>query len=292
MRATICVRKLESGYLVSFPNGSGGWESKAACTTPLDLCRWISDWTGADLEIHEPYRPITVERAEPLHETCIKQADIAEQPATPPQEPEDAQEPDPAPETPEEPKTAPSASQRPSEEIEAIAARQTIDSQAARLVGYLDKRGASKGWVKASYTDISKELDVTAPVIQTIVAHAKEKFPRLRVVRVMAGEARGNNFTFNQNIPEPDAPIARVETPTQETPDDKVLNYLRERREESGLPEFTAKMSSIAKATGLKVPAVVNIAARLSSKGIVSKVREEGGVSVWRFADEAEAVAA
>jgi hypothetical protein len=184
--APVTVQKLDHGYLVSdfvFPE-----EAIAGCTSLEDLFEWMTR--------HFEQEP---------HKAMVEAVE-AETDPEPVQEPKPAPPPPvAAPEPDEPPPDAPAPKPDPID-VEKAEQRQTIDRQAIQLVGHLDKLGASKKWVKASYTDISILLNVTAPTVQQIVAHTKEKFTNLRVVRVMAGEHRGNNFTFNADLPEPDAP--------------------------------------------------------------------------------------
>lgn len=78
------------------------------------------------------------------------------------------------------------------------------------LVKYLDSIGAGKRWVKASYSDIGAQLNITPPSVKLAIDDALEAVPTLRVCRVMSGPMRGNNFTFVKDLPEPD----NVEQPT------------------------------------------------------------------------------
>lgn len=310
MTAPIIIKKLDYGYLVQMKVAPDRIRDAAALSNGHDLCEWIANWSGAKVDIFEHYEPaaeIPVFERLDLPGDDLQELYETDTPATPPQEPQDS---DPEPETVEvpdepenerqpEPAHANPVDERPAvpvtqsdEEIEAITHRQTIDQQAIKFVGYLDKKGASKRWVKASYTDISIELDVTAPIVKTVIDHAKEMLPKLRCVRVMSGEAKGNNFTFNPDLPEPDAPVEKPEPVVSNSPDEAVLKFLKHRMKESGLDEFTATISSIASATGLKPPAVVNIMARLGSKDIIHKVRESNGVAVWRFTEAGMQVAA
>ncbi len=70
------------------------------------------------------------------------------------------------------------------------------------LSDYLIDQGAKDKWVKATLTDISKLLNLTAPAIMVAIEDLKQSSD-IRVCRVMSGEYRGNNFTFNQDIEEP-----------------------------------------------------------------------------------------
>jgi hypothetical protein len=184
--ASLTVEKLDRGYIVL-----EAWSDiniLAGCTTLDDVVEFLRD------HFEKIDQKAAVEAAKPDPDPCP-----VDTPEPPPPQPVAVPEPVKATPKPPPPKHDPA-------EMEEAEQRQTIDRQAIQLVGHLEKLGASKKWVKASYTDISILLNVTAPTVQQIVAHTKEKFTNLRVVRVMAGEHRGNNFTFNADLPEPDAP--------------------------------------------------------------------------------------
>lgn len=302
----LSITALKEGFLVETFTGDD-MEMLAALSNGRDLSRWIAKWSGAKVDIFDAYEPR--ETAQKYNSEYNSETDGAEtegnqpeilvtqgdghgaeangdHPDTPPQEPQDSDPEPKATEVPDEPESAPAVVP----DADKVEAKQTIDRQAIKFADFLDKRGAAKKWVKASYTDISVELNITAPVVKSVIDHAKEMFPRLRSVRVMSGEEQGNNFTFNKDIPEPEAPVEKSKPAESMSPDDAVLKFLRHRQAESGLDEFTATFSSIASATGLKLPAIVNIVARLGSKDIIHKVRESNGIAVWRFV-EAEVAA-
>lgn len=274
MSASITIDRLSYGFLVR----SDGMNI-AAISGPSDLAEWIRNWSAGPRAAEEDGKD--PEPSVPTEETITTIPDEVLADAYPEYPVEETP---PAPEQDPQPPAQTVADDAAEEAMK----RQTIDEQAIKLVGYLDKQGASRKWVKASYTDIGGLLDVTPPAIAAVVQHAKEKFPRLRVVRVMSGEARGNNFTFNPDIPGPDALLASEDkkpAPTESPLEDAVLAFLRQRREKAGMDEFTATLSSIAKAIGVAPAAVVNITTRLSSRGVIKRVRESNGIPVWCFVD-------
>lgn len=186
--ASIVISKLDHGYLVA--DAVFQDDAIAGCTTLEDLFEWII----FHFEAEEPEEAPAIN---PEPEPAAKPEAAPEAPVS---EPDAEPEPE-----PEKPATKP-VEKIDSTDPDEVSETQTIDRQAIQLMQFLDRRGAAKQWVKASYTDISKVLNITAPTIQPVIAHAKEKFPRLRVVRVMSGEHRGNNFTLDPDLPEPDAP--------------------------------------------------------------------------------------
>lgn len=75
------------------------------------------------------------------------------------------------------------------------------------LKNYLIEQGAKIGWIKVTLAEISKALDIV-PAAASVTIDDLKSIAALRVIKILAGDRRGNNFTFNQDIPELTEPIA------------------------------------------------------------------------------------
>lgn len=291
----VAIKKLAYGYLVKYLDGP----SIAACSNFADLIEWMS---GHFAEAGD--QPIS--RIDDNHDVAFAHPELRDNPVTEGAEEDsakdsndidDALQADTAESNSDEDGDC-FADVEDAEEVVDIsrsaacaeskfaekATRSQMDQRAAKLVKYLTDNGALDAWVKASYADIGSILDVTPPIVMAVIDHAKDGYKRMRVCRVMSGENQGNNFTFNQSIPEPGAQTEVDELTPKEI---KVIEIMKSLRGKAGTDRFSARYTAIAKAAGLTKAAIVLTMASLHSKGIIRKSGDNGdGVPVWRFCDE------
>ncbi|EFL88312.1 hypothetical protein R2A130_3479 [Ahrensia sp. R2A130] len=156
-----------------------------------------------------------------------------------------------------------------------------------QIADAVDEWGGADKWVKKTYGELCAKLDVLQPHLAEIISTA-ERANSIRKARSMSGLSRGNWFTTNPDLPEPDFDKLNAEMKAKANPSKPVQQPVRSEQPTAPAPikprKEREKSASLMKESAIVVSAANgNPAVMAQLRERVIKYHERTGKSTFSF---------